>query len=146
MSTLAHEVLLKKQRLRGRLDYATAQVDLLEQMLRSGASIDKRKYESVRAEFIVAMPSSHETSGCSKSCDMYCKCSSHLFGSEISERYELYLRYLTAKEAVKKFISKTEQTSFALPAAIRRSETAHKRMPSKPKVLEQEVRQLGIVF
>lgn len=45
------DVLLKKQRLRGRLDYAAAQVGLLEQMLRSGASIDKRKYESVRSGF-----------------------------------------------------------------------------------------------
>ena len=64
MSTLAPDVLLEKQKqLRGWLDYAAAQVGLLEQMLRSGASIDKRKYESVRAEFIVAMPSSHEASG-----------------------------------------------------------------------------------
>lgn len=132
------DVLLKKQRLRGRLDYAAAQVGLLEQMLRSGASIDKRKYESVRAEFIVAMPSSHEASGCSKSCDMYCKCSSHLFGSEISERYELYLRYLTAKEAVKKFIRDFEQSSFALPGVKRCYEAVRKKTQVKRQLHSEE--------
>ncbi len=139
MSTLAPDVILEKQKqLRGRLDYAASQVDLLEQMLRSGASIDKRKYESVRAEFIVAMPSSHEASGCSKSCDMYCKCSSHLFGSEISERYELYLRYLTAKEAVKKFIRDFEQTSFALPGVKRGYEAVRKQNQVKRQPHSEE--------
>ena len=85
MSTLAPDVLLEKQKqLRGRLDYAASQVDLLEQMASSGASIDKSKYESARAEFIVAIPNASNLFGCSGSCSMFCKCSYHLFEPELA--------------------------------------------------------------
>lgn len=139
MSTLAPDVLLEKQKqLRGRLDYAASQVDLLEQMASFGASIDKSKYESARAEFIVAIPSASNLFGCSSSCSMFCKCSYHLFEPELAERHQLYMRYFSAKEAAKKFISEVEQTSFALPGVKRGYEVARKQTQVKRRPHSEE--------
>lgn len=133
------DVLLNKQQLRARLDYAASQVDLLEQMASSGASIDKSKYESARAEFIVAIPNASNLFGCSSSCSLFCKCSYHLFEPELAERHQLYMRYFAAKEAAKKFISEVEQTSFALPGVKRCYEAARKKTQVKRKLHSEEV-------
>lgn len=145
MSTLAPDVLLEKQKqLRGRLDYAASQVDLLEQMASSGASIDKSKYESARAEFIVAIPNASNLFGCSSSCSMFCKCSYHLFEPELVERHQLYMRYFSAKEAAKKFISEVEQTSFAIPGVKQRTEVVKKQKTNNHRLPAQEEEQLEI--
>lgn len=145
MSTLAPDVLLEKQKqLRGRLDYAASQVDLLEQMASSGASIDKSKYESARAEFIVAIPNASNLFGCSSSCSMFCKCSYHLFEPELAERHQLYMRYFSAKEAAKKFISEVEQTSFAIPGVKQRTEVVKKQKTNNHRLPAQEEEQLEI--
>ena len=124
------DLLKKRQQLRCRLNYAASQVDLLEQMASSGASIDKSKYESARAEFIVAIPNASNLFGCSSSCPMFCKCSYHLFEPELAERHQLYMRYFSAKEAAKKFISEVEQTSFAIPGVKQCAVVAQKRKPN----------------
>lgn len=132
------DVLLNKQQLRARLDYAASQVDLLEQMASSGASIDKSKYESARAEFIVAIPNASNLFGCSSSCSLFCKCSYHLFEPELTERHQLYMRYFAAKEAVKKFIRDFEQTSFALPGVKRCYEAVRKKTQVKRQQQSEE--------
>lgn len=138
------DLLKKRQQLRGRLNYAASQVDLLEQMASSGASIDKSKYESARAEFIVAIPNASNLFGCSSSCPMFCKCSYRLFEPELAERHQLYMRYFAAKEAAKAHINEVEQTSFAIPGVKQRTEVVKKQRTNNHRLPAQEEEQLEI--
>lgn len=125
------DLLKKRQQLRGRLDCAASQVDLLEQMLSPGASIDKSEYESARAEFNKLIPKGKEVFGCKSTCPLLCKCSSHLFQRERAEKHDLYMRYFDAKEACESLVLEVEQASLDLPIFKNRAETVQKRKPKK---------------
>lgn len=132
------DLLKKRQQLRGRLNCAASQVDSLERMVLSGASIDSHAFRRANADFNSQIPNGSELFGCSSSCSMFCKCSHHLFEPELAERRRLYMRYFAAKEAVKKFIHEVEQTSFALPGVKRRSELVRKKIQVKRQLHSEE--------
>ena len=140
MSTLAPDVLLEKQKtLKERLIKARSQVEILEYQASLGRSIDSFAFRSASADFNSQIPNGNESFGCSSSCALFCKCSRHLFETELAERHQLYMRYFGAKEVAEAHISEVEQTSFALPGVKRGYEVARKQTQVKRQLHSEEV-------